>query len=52
MKQCGYCGSFHSGTCPRVKRITYHENGTVASVELFDPTVRDPQGWPLPSETR
>jgi hypothetical protein len=46
---CGYCGGFHSGTCPRVKSITYHQNGTVAKVEFHDPNaaLRDPQGWPI-----
>jgi len=45
---CGHCGNYHSGrTCPRVKRITYHQNGTIASVEYFDPTERDTQGYPL-----
>lgn len=33
---CGYCAGYHTGICPRVKRITYHGNGTVASVEFFD----------------
>jgi len=46
---CGHCGGYHNGACPRIKRITYQENGMVASVEYFDPTVRDPQGWPLPT---
>ena len=31
---CAYCGGIHTGTCPRVKRIEYHPNGTVASVEF------------------
>ena len=45
---CGYCGAFHSTTCPRVKSIEYHQNGTVKRVEFHDSIVRDPQGWPLP----
>lgn len=45
---CVYCGAWHSGTCPKVKSIEYHENGTVKRVEFHNPIVRDPQGWPLP----
>lgn len=46
---CGYCGGFHTGTCPHVKRITYHGNGTIESVEFHDPNdvLRDPQGFPF-----
>lgn len=52
LSECGYCGGCHTGTCPRVKRITYHQNGTVASVEFHEP-LSDPQGYPLgPVATR
>ena len=34
---CPYCGMGHGGTCPRVKAIDYHENGTVKRVEFHDP---------------
>lgn len=31
---CGYCSGngmqvYHQGTCPKIKSIEYHENGTV-----------------------
>jgi hypothetical protein len=39
---CGYCGMGHIGTCPRVKAIEYHENGTLKRVEFHAPAV--PEG--------
>lgn len=35
--ECGHCGGWHSGACPRVKSIEYHRDGTVAKVEYHDP---------------
>ena len=29
---CHHCGMNHSGACPRVQEIEYHENGTVKRV--------------------
>jgi hypothetical protein len=36
---CRYCSSsiqatFHSGACPRIRSIEYHQDGTVKRVEL------------------
>jgi hypothetical protein len=33
---CRYCGpnTFHSGICPRVEEIEYHNDGTVRRVKL------------------
>lgn len=38
---CAYCGAFQHpiGQCPRVRRIEYHENGTVKAVDLVAPEV-------------
>jgi hypothetical protein len=33
---CNYCGMLHTGLCSKVKKIEYHENGTVKIVEFFD----------------
>lgn len=38
LKKCGYCGSYHDGTCPRVKSIEYHPSGAVKRVEFHPPT--------------
>lgn len=37
LNSCAYCGSYHSGTCGRVKAIEYHQNGTVKRVEFHEP---------------
>lgn len=47
---CPYCGAFmHTGMCPRIKSISYGEDGRIRHVELHSPNdvLRDPQGWPL-----
>jgi len=33
---CPHCGIGHVGTCPRIKAIEYHENGTVRRIEFKD----------------
>ncbi len=30
---CRHCGGTHAGECRRIKRIEYHDNGTIKSVE-------------------
>ena len=35
VRACPYCGSFHTTLCPLIKRIEYHPNGTIKSVELY-----------------
>lgn len=33
--QCPWCGPvWHSGMCPRVEAIEYHQNGTIKRVEF------------------
>ena len=51
---CGYCGAWHSGTCPRIKSIDYYPNGSVKHVEFHDANavLRDPQGWPIIAPTK
>lgn len=40
-RRCDHCGGAHSRACPRVRRIEFHQNGTVLSVEFW------PSGkWP------
>ena len=31
--ECGHCGMFHAGPCPRIKAIEYYENGNVKRIE-------------------
>jgi len=39
--RCEHCGAAHSRACPRVRRLQFHENGRIASVEFW------PDGkWP------
>jgi hypothetical protein len=35
---CEHCGFGHLGTCPRIKAIEYHPDGTVKRIE-FHPAV-------------
>lgn len=32
--KCPYCGLLHDVTCPRIKAMEYHENGTLKRVEF------------------
>ena len=34
---CPHCGTYHIATCPRIKAIEYHTNGTVKRIELHEP---------------
>lgn len=36
VQKCEHCNNSHSGPCPRVKAIEYHENGAVKRVEYTD----------------
>jgi heterodisulfide reductase subunit C len=33
---CPHCGGYHTGTCPKIKSIEYHENGTIKKIEFKD----------------
>lgn len=33
--RCAHCGGTHARACPRVKRLAYHPNGTLAEVEFW-----------------
>jgi hypothetical protein len=33
--RCSHCGGAHARACPRVKRMAYHPNGTLAEVEFW-----------------
>lgn len=35
LSTCQWCGCIHSGKCPQVKAIEYHENGTIKRIEFF-----------------
>ena len=39
MIQCGHCGCYHSGPCPRVKAIEYFQDGRIKRVEYNE--------WPM-----
>jgi len=52
--RCDHCGAAHARACPRIRRIEFHQNGTLAAVEFW-PDGRWPQDglmWPdaLPPE--
>lgn len=34
---CPHCGMYHQATCPRVKAIEYHNDGTVKRIEFHTP---------------
>lgn len=34
---CCWCGAIHGATCPRVKALEYHPDGTIKRVEFFTP---------------
>ncbi len=34
--QCAFCGMWHTGKCSLVKKIEYHQDGTVKSIEFFE----------------
>ena len=48
---CNHCGNSHNGmTCPRVKAIEYHENGTIKRIEFKDDApVFAPYPMPMPT---
>lgn len=33
---CQWCGNYHTEVCSKVKKIEYHRNGTIKSVEFFE----------------
>ena len=40
-RRCDHCGGCHARSCPRVKRLEFHQNTTLAVVEFW------PDGkWP------
>lgn len=39
---CEHCGLLHNGTCPRIKRITYYENGMRREIEYWPTTPSTP----------
>lgn len=53
---CRHCGGLHPRSCPRVKRMAFHSNGTLAEVEFWpdgewsDENVIWPEELPEPSE--
>lgn len=32
---CSWCGMHHEHACPRVKKMKYHPDGTIKSIEFF-----------------
>lgn len=45
---CTHCGGRHTRACPRVKRMSFHPNGSLASVEFWPGSKWDDSGviWP------
>lgn len=44
---CQYCGMVHAGTCYRIKRIEYWENGAVRSIEFNDNPYSNAPPFPM-----
>jgi hypothetical protein len=38
--ECIYCQRVHAGKCPLIKAISYHADGSIASVEFHEHTPR------------
>ena len=36
---CPHCNYGHAGTCPRIRAIEYHPDGTIKRVEFHEPKV-------------
>jgi hypothetical protein len=36
LESCPWCDGSHTGRCPQVKALEYHENGQVKRVEYYD----------------
>ena len=34
-QRCAWCQGMHTGSCERIKSVTYREDGTVKQVEFF-----------------
>jgi hypothetical protein len=34
-KQCDWCGCYHRTICPRVKSLSFHQNGSVDKIEFW-----------------
>lgn len=34
---CPHCGMIHDTTCPRIKAMEYHQDGTIRRVEFHSP---------------
>lgn len=37
MTICPHCGLMHETTCPRIRSVEYHENGTIKRIEFHAP---------------
>jgi hypothetical protein len=35
--KCPHCGFIHDFTCPRIKAIDYHPDGTIKHIEFHEP---------------
>jgi hypothetical protein len=53
-RRCEHCGGAHARVCPKVKRLEFHQNGNIQSVEFWPPGQwpEDHVQWPedLPDE--
>jgi hypothetical protein len=53
-RRCGHCGAVHARACPRIRRLEFHPNGQIATVEFWPPGKWPQDGlmWPedLPPE--
>lgn len=34
---CGFCQQWHTGPCPKVKKIEYQPNGQIKAIEYHEP---------------
>lgn len=45
-QKCQHCGMIHEATCPRIRAIEYHPDGSVKRVEFHGPIPLAPaQPW-------
>jgi hypothetical protein len=50
LARCPHCGTWHSGSCPRIKSITYRGDGSIERIEyhpVVTTTTRAPP-WKCP----
>lgn len=50
--RCSHCGLLHLTTCPRIRSIEYHPDGTVKRIEFHEPRFASVSPTPAPPDAR